>query len=110
MHDVVENFLGAGARDSHFWRAWRNAYPFIIVGPLWETVAHLAIFPVLFFPPLETIGAALARLTASGVLPHHALDTLVRLTAAFALAACVGIAAGVLMGRSRPGGGVLFAL
>jgi len=39
-------------------------------------------------------------LRASGVLPHHAFDTLVRLTAGFALAACVGIAAGVLMGRS----------
>src|SRR5271157_3162365 len=102
MHDVVDNFAAAGARDSHpFWRAWRVIYPFIVVGALWEAIARLGIFPVQFFPPLESIAAAFVRLCASGVLPHHAFDTLVRLTAGFALAACVGIAAGVLMGRSR---------
>jgi len=110
MHDVVENLAGVGARDNRFWRVWRNAYPFIIVGALWEAVAHLGIFPVQFFPPLETIGAAFARLTASGVLPHHAFDTLLRLTAGFALAACVGIAAGVLMGRSRRAEDILLPL
>ena len=102
MHDVVENFTADGARDSQLiWRAWRNTYPFIVVGALWEAVAHLGIFPAQFFPPLETIAAAFARLSATGVLPHHAFDTLIRLTAGFALAAVVGIAAGVLMGRSR---------
>jgi ABC-type nitrate/sulfonate/bicarbonate transport system permease component len=35
------------------------------------------------------------------VLPHHALDTVLRLLAGFALAAVVGVAIGVLMGRSR---------
>jgi len=102
MHDVIENLTGDGARDSQLiWRAWRNTYPFIVVGALWEAVAHLGIFPAQFFPPLETIAAAFVRLSASGVLPHHAFDTLIRLTAGFALAAVVGIAAGVLMGRSR---------
>src|SRR4029077_18770797 len=98
MHDLVENFAGIGARDSPLRRAWRNAYPFIMVGGLWEAVARLCVCPVQFFPPLETIGAAFARLTASGVLPHHAFDTLLRLTAGFAVAACVRIAAG-----ARPG-------
>lgn len=111
MHDVVENFAAAGVRDSHpFWRAWRNTYPFIVVGALWEAIAHLGIFPVQFFPPLESIAAAFARLCASGVLPHHAFDTLIRLTAGFALAACVGIAAGVLMGRSRRAEDILLPL
>ena len=113
MHDVVESgrFAAAGSRDSRFFRrAWRNTYPFIVVGALWEAVAHLGIFPVQFFPPLESIAAALARLSASGVLPHHAFDTLVRLTAGFALAACVGIAAGVLMGRSRRAEDILLPL
>jgi NitT/TauT family transport system permease protein len=110
MHDVVENFAGVRARDSYFWRAWRNAYPFITVGALWEAVAHLGIFPVQFFPPLETIGATFARLMASGVLPHHAFDTPLRLTAGFALAACIGIAAGVLMGRSRRAEDILLPL
>ncbi len=113
MHDVVQsgNFVAAGARDNHlFWRAWRNAYPFIVVGAVWEAVAHLGIFPAQFFPPLETIAAAFARLTANGALPHHAFDTLIRLTVGFALAACVGIAAGVLMGRSRRAEDILLPL
>ena len=46
-------------------------------------------------------GRDLARLTAAGILPHHVLDTLIRLTAGFALAALVGVAIGFAMGRSR---------
>ena len=79
----------------------RNALPFLVVGAIWEAVAHLGVFPAQFFPPLETVAATFVRLTLSGVLPHHALDTLVRLTAGFALAALFGVGIGVLMGRSR---------
>jgi len=82
-------------------RAARNAFPFIVVGALWEAVAHFGPFPPRLFPPLETVAAVFARLTLNGVLPHHAFDTLVRLTAGFALAALVGVTIGVLMGRSR---------
>jgi NitT/TauT family transport system permease protein len=82
-------------------RAARNAFPFIVVGAAWETMAHLGLFPAQFFPPLVTIAATFARLTFNGVLPHHAFDTLVRLTAGFALAALVGVSIGILMGRSR---------
>lgn len=111
MHDVVESFDATGVVDSGpFRRAWRNVFPFLVVGAAWETVAHLGIFPVQFFPSLEIIGAAFARLTASGVLPHHAFDTLIRLTVGFALAAGVGIAAGVLMGRSRRAEDILLPL
>src|SRR5207248_10599796 len=113
MHDVLErgSVPAANVGDAGVLRrAWRNAFPFIVVGALWETVAHLGIFPAQFFPPLETIAAAFARLTGSGVLPHHALDTLVRLTVGFALAAVVGIAAGVLMGRSRRDEDILLPL
>jgi NitT/TauT family transport system permease protein len=113
MHDVVESgsFGAVGVGNSRpFRRAWRNTYPFIVVGALWEAIAHLGIFPVQFFPPLEAIAAAFARLCASGVLPHHAFDTLVRLTVGFALAACVGITAGVLMGRSRRAEDILLPL
>jgi NitT/TauT family transport system permease protein len=91
-------------------RAWRNTYPFLVVGALWEAVAQLGIFPRQFFPPLETIAATFARLSISGVLPHHALDTLIRLIVGFALAACIGIAAGVLMGRSRRAEDILLPL
>jgi NitT/TauT family transport system permease protein len=83
------------------WRLARNVLPFVVVGTIWEAAAHLGIFPARFFPPLEAIGAVLVRLTVNGVLPHHALDTLLRLIAGFALAALFGVTIGVVMGRSR---------
>jgi NitT/TauT family transport system permease protein len=78
-----------------------NVFPFLVVGALWEIVAHLGIFPERLFPPLETIAAALVQLTLSGILPRHAVETLFRLLAGFALAAIVGVAIGIAMGRSR---------
>jgi NitT/TauT family transport system permease protein len=114
MHDVAEQGnLGAApvaGGGNILWRALRNAYPFAVVAGLWEAVAHLGIFPPQFFPPLETIAATFARLTVSGVLPHHALDTLIRLIVGFALAACAGIVAGVVMGRSRRAEDILLPL
>jgi NitT/TauT family transport system permease protein len=113
MQDIVDQHdLGYAPVSVHAgkwperWRqmlrnALRNAFPFIVVGALWETVAHLGLFPPRLFPPLEAVAAALVRLTASGTLPHHALDTLARLIAGFALAAVVGVTVGILMGRSR---------
>jgi NitT/TauT family transport system permease protein len=91
----------AGGDTGALRRAARNTLPFVVVGALWEAAAHLGLFPAQFFPPLETVGGTLLRLTISGVLPHHALDTLLRLMAGFVLAALFGVAIGVLMGRSR---------
>jgi NitT/TauT family transport system permease protein len=87
--------------DSRWRVIARNAFPFLVVGSLWEIVAHLGLFPSRLFPSLETIAAAFVRLTASGILPHHALDTVIRLLVGFALAALVGVTVGILMGRSR---------
>ena len=84
------------------WRAvWRNLFPFLVVGAIWEIVAHAGTFPPRLFPSIETIAAAFWRLTVAGILPHHAFDTLLRLGAGFALAAVVGVAIGIAMGRSR---------
>src|SRR5882757_4068761 len=79
----------------------RNAFPFLVVALLWEFTAYLGIFPRKLFPPLEDVAAAFIRLTAAGILPHHVLDTLVRLTLGFALAALAGVTIGIAMGRSR---------
>jgi NitT/TauT family transport system permease protein len=87
--------------ESRLWVVARTAFPFLVVALLWEITAHLGVFPRKLFPPLEEIGAAFVRLTAAGILPHHVLDTLVRLAAGFALAAVIGVAIGFAMGRSR---------
>ena len=77
------------------------AAPFLVVGALWELVAHSGRFPPRLFPALETVAATFARLTAAGILPHHAAETLLRLGAGFAIAAVLGVAIGVAMGRWR---------
>ena len=79
----------------------RNGFPFLVVGIIWEIVARSGMFPRKLFPPLEDIASAFWRLTVSGILPHHALETLLRLIAGFALAAAVGVLIGIAMGRSR---------
>ncbi len=88
-------------RASGAQEALRGVAPFLTVGAIWEAIAHSGRFPPKLFPSLEQIAATFARLTASGILPHHALDTLLRLGAGFALAALAGIALGVAMGRSH---------
>lgn len=80
--------------------AW-NVVPFLVVGAIWEIVAHAGVFPAVLFPTLEKVAAAFVRLTVSGILPMHALWTLIRLLSGFSLAAVFGVAIGLLMGRSR---------
>jgi ABC-type nitrate/sulfonate/bicarbonate transport system permease component len=82
-------------------RPVRTAVPFIVVGIVWEVMAHIGLFPARLFPPLEVIAETLLRLTASAILLHHTLDTLLRLLAGFALAAFAGVLIGIAMGRSR---------
>jgi len=81
--------------------AGRTMFPFAVVGGIWEATAHAGVFPGKLFPPLETIAATFVRLTLSGILPHHAIATLLRLAAGFAIAAILGVGIGLAMGRSR---------
>jgi NitT/TauT family transport system permease protein len=93
--------LSGAQGESRLWVIARNAFPFLVLGALWEIAAHAGFFPEKLFPPLETIAAAFYRLTVSGILPRHVAETLLRLGAGFALAAVVGVTLGILMGRSR---------
>jgi NitT/TauT family transport system permease protein len=97
--------LVAGASSALGESRWlliaHTAFPFLVVALAWEVTAHLGVFPRRLFPPLEEVASALFRLTASGILPHHVLDTLLRISVGFALAASVGVAVGFAMGRSR---------
>jgi len=75
--------------------------PFVVVGALWELVARSGAFPRRLFPPLEEVAATFVRLTAAGILPQHAAETLLRLAAGFAVAATAGVLLGIAMGRYR---------
>src|SRR4051794_41830842 len=73
---------------------WRNGFPFLVVGAVWEIVARLGVFPPRLFPSLETIAAAFWRLTLAGILPHHPPETAIRPGLGFAVAAVGGGAGG----------------
>ncbi|HKS84152.1 MAG TPA: ABC transporter permease [Pseudolabrys sp.] len=79
----------------------RNLFPFIVVGAIWEIVARAGVFPRRLFPTLEDVAVSFVQLTISGILPHHTIDTVIRLLSGFLLAAVIGVGLGVLMGRSR---------
>ena len=77
------------------------ALPFVVVAILWEGFAIFGPFPPRLFPRIETIASALVRLVVTGILPLHALETLLRLAAGFLLGSVVGVTMGMLMGRYR---------
>jgi len=116
MSDVVANASTLAAEPSAApedarWRVvLRNVFPFVVVFGLWEIVARAGVFPPRLFPTLETIVAAFVRLTESGILPHHVLDTVLRLLSGFALAAVVGVVIGIVMGRWRLGENIFLPL
>lgn len=89
---------------------WRNVFPFLVVGALWEIVARMGVFPQRLFPTLEEVAASFVQLTLSGILPHHAIETVIRLLSGFALAGVFGTAIGVLMGRSRKAEDIMLPL
>ena len=80
---------------------WRNLYPFLVVAAIWETIAWTGLFPPRLFPSLETVAVTFYELMLSGILPKHVAQTVLRLFSGFAVAAVIGVAAGILMGRSR---------
>jgi NitT/TauT family transport system permease protein len=106
MQDAVTT-IGVGvsrpaSRGEARWRALgRNIFPFVVVGAIWEAVALAGVFPHRLFPTLEEVAFTFVRLSANGILPHHAIETLIRLLSGFALAGVIGVTVGVLMGRSR---------
>jgi ABC-type nitrate/sulfonate/bicarbonate transport system permease component len=77
------------------------ALPFIVIGSIWEAVAHAGIFPPKLFPSLGVVFATLVRLIVSGIMWAHAEGTLVRLVLGFLIAAVVGVSLGIAMGRYR---------
>jgi NitT/TauT family transport system permease protein len=76
-------------------------FPFVVAAAAWQAFALLGPFPQKLFPTVETIIAAFVRLIADGILPLHALHTLLRLLLSFLLAALVGVGLGIIIGRYR---------
>ena len=75
--------------------------PFAVAAVAWELFAALGPLPPKLFPSLGTVARTFGGLLASGVLLAHAQATIVRLILGFALAAVLGVAVGIAMGRYR---------
>jgi len=114
MQDAVTIAMADAVGPSRAAERWRliarNAFPFAVVGVIWEIVAWAGVFPHRLFPPLEEVAVSFVNLTVSGILPHHTIETILRLLGGFALAAVFGTAIGVLMGRSRRAEDILLPL
>jgi NitT/TauT family transport system permease protein len=87
-----------------------STIPFVVVFGIWEAFAHSGLFPPRLFPTLETVASEFWRLLVGGILFHHTIETIVRLTGGFALAAIIGVAIGIAMGRIRWAEDVLLPL
>src|SRR5206468_8284642 len=79
----------------------RLAFPFVVTALVWQAFALWGPFPPKLFPGIDKIVAAFVRLLLSGVLVVHALSTIARLVAGFAIGGVLGVALGLVMGRSR---------
>jgi NitT/TauT family transport system permease protein len=105
MQDAVSTITVTHASGSSGIDRWcavaRNIFPFVVAGTVWEIVAWAGIFPHRLFPTIEEVAFTFAKLTVNGILPHHAIQTVIRLLSGFALAGVIGVTVGVLMGRSR---------
>lgn len=100
---VTHAAASSARRNGESWprRVAEALFPFVVVLGLWEIMAHSGMFPARLFPTLETVASAFWRLAASGALPRHVLETMVRLLAGFGIAAVIGVVLGILMGRIK---------
>jgi NitT/TauT family transport system permease protein len=76
---------------------------FILLGAMllaWELAARSGLWNPLLFPTLEQIGNEFFQFVASSSGRHEAWVSLYRALSGFALASVVGVAIGLLMGRS----------
>jgi ABC-type nitrate/sulfonate/bicarbonate transport system permease component len=75
--------------------------PFVVLAASWDLAARTGGFPPRLFPTVEQVALTFVQLAASGILLHHAGETLLRLAIAFGVAAALGALIGIAMGRSR---------
>jgi hypothetical protein len=77
-------------------------YPVFLIFLIWEALSRLDLLDPMFMPPLEDVARAFYReVFVTHELLFHIKVSFMRAGAGLGLAAVVGIAAGILMGRVR---------
>ena len=67
---------------------------------VWKLVVVVGGYPPFILPPPEAVGGSFVRAWLDGVIPPHALTTLVEVILGFAVGAGSGLAVGYLLARS----------
>jgi NitT/TauT family transport system permease protein len=80
----------------------RAAVTLTAAAAIYEAFARSDLFPAALAPTLPTVGRTLLAMLVDGTMLGHALYSLYRVLAGFALAACIGLPLGILMARFRP--------
>ena len=76
------------------------ASPLILIG-LWSALSYCGLFPKEIVVPPDGLWRTFTTLWASGDLPAHLSNSLLRLAVGYSAGAVVGIALGTLMGVSK---------
>lgn len=76
-------------------------YSLLMVITVWEVIARSGLIPFFFLPPLSVIASTFASQIAEGLLLQHALLTIFRAVAGFAIAVAVGVMLGIGMARFK---------
>ncbi len=79
----------------------RGTATVLIVAAIYEATARSGVFPRALMPTLAKVASTFVDMMADGTMEWHALYTLYRMLAGFALATLVGLPLGILMGRYR---------
>ena len=82
--------------------AYRAGITLLLAAAVYEAVARSGAFPPALLPTLPKVASSLVTMLLDGSMLHHASSTLYRVLVGLALAVCVGLPLGVLMGRFRP--------
>ncbi|GAI07550.1 unnamed protein product, partial [marine sediment metagenome] len=73
--------------------------PIVIFLGIWEILARLDLIPGhFFFPPFSAVVTEFWYLTASGVLGHNFLSSLIRVLIGFSAGSIAGLFIGIIMG------------
>jgi len=80
----------------------RAAISIAVAAALYELLARSGLFAAALVPTIPAIARALGSMLADGSMVRHAAATLYRVALGLGLAATIGLALGVLMGRWRP--------
>jgi NitT/TauT family transport system permease protein len=80
---------------------FRGMLAVLVAARAYEATARSGIFPRALLPVLPKVADTLLDMLADGSMLRHALSTLSRMFAGFALAVAIGLPLGILMGRVR---------